>query len=179
LALSNNVERVVVAKTNFPDSIRLVIVTPSLTVPTHQAREVLPKKYDRADVLHTLQRTSILAATCFSGKFELFPALFDDRLHHPYRQELVPGMEKCLAVRHHGLMGVAISGSGSSVIAFTTRDEALIGEELQKTMAEAGTESEVLYTTADNNGAGVTRELVPLMERLGGVLQKLGDRNEQ
>ena len=43
LALSNNVERVVVAKTNFPESIRLVIVTPSMTVPTHQAREVLPK----------------------------------------------------------------------------------------------------------------------------------------
>ena len=33
LALSNNVERVVVAKTNFPESIRLVIVTPSITVP--------------------------------------------------------------------------------------------------------------------------------------------------
>ena len=43
LALSNNMERVVVAKTNFPESIRLVIVTPSITVPTHQAREVLPK----------------------------------------------------------------------------------------------------------------------------------------
>src|ERR1041385_1934481 len=35
LALSNNMERVVVAKTSFPESIRLVIVTPSITVPTH------------------------------------------------------------------------------------------------------------------------------------------------
>jgi hypothetical protein len=34
--------------------------------------------------------------------------------------------------------------------------------------------SEVLHTEADNNGAGITRELVPLMDRLGGVLQKLG-----
>src|SRR5579859_3291061 len=72
LALSNNIERVVVAKTNFPESIRLVVVTPSITVPTHEAREVLPKSYDRADVLHTLQRTAVLAATCFSGNFELF-----------------------------------------------------------------------------------------------------------
>jgi homoserine kinase len=173
LALSNNVERVVVAKTNFPESIRLVIVTPSITVPTHQAREVLPKQYDRADVLHTLQRTSLLAATCFSGNFDLFPELFQDKLHQPYRQQLVPGMERCLGLRLPGLLGVAISGSGSSVIAFATNDEMRVAEELQRFFANEGVQTEAIFTTADNNGAGVTRELIPLMERIGAVLQKL------
>jgi homoserine kinase len=173
LALSSNMERVVVAKTNFPESIRLVIVTPSITVPTHQAREVLPKTYDRADVLHTLQRTSVLAATCFSGNFDLFPELFHDKLHQPYRQQLVPGMERCLGLRRPGLLGVAISGSGSSVIAFTTSDEMRVAEELQSIFADEGVQTEALFTSADNNGAGVTRELIPLMERIGAVLQKL------
>jgi homoserine kinase len=173
LALSNNVDRVVVAKTSFPESIRLVIVTPSITVPTHKAREVLPKSYDRADVLHTLQRTSILAATCFSGNFDLFPELFNDKLHQPYRQQLVPGMEQCLGLRLPGLLGVAISGSGSSVIAFTTGDEMRAAEELQRIFASEGVQTEAMFTSADNNGAGVTRELVPLMERIGAVLQKL------
>ncbi|MGZ4854525.1 MAG: homoserine kinase [Candidatus Angelobacter sp.] len=173
LALSNNVERVVVAKTSFPESIRLVIVTPSITVPTHQAREVLPKSYDRADVLHTLQRTSLLAATCFSGNFDLFPELFHDKLHQPYRQQLVPGMERCLGLRLPGLLGVAISGSGSSVIAFATGDEMRVAEELQRIFATEGVQTEATFTAADNNGAGVTRERVPLMERIGAVLQKL------
>jgi len=173
LALSNNVEQVVVAKTSFPESIRLVVVTPSITVPTHQAREVLPKTYDRADVLHTLQRTSLLAATCFSGNFDLFPELFHDKLHQPYRQQLVPGIERCLALRLPGLLGVAISGSGSSVIAFTTGDEMRVAEELQRIFAHEGEQTEAMFTSADNNGAGVTRELVPLMERIGAVLQKL------
>ena len=173
LALSNNVEQVVVAKTSFPETIRLVVVTPSITVPTHQAREVLPKTYDRADVLHTLQRTSLLAATCFSGNFDLFPELFNDKLHQPYRQQLVPGMERCLALRLPGLLGVAISGSGSSVIAFTTGDEMRVAEELQRIFAHEGEQTEAMFTSADNNGAGVTRELVPLMERIGAVLQKL------
>ena len=173
LALSNNVDRVVVAKTNFPEAIRLVIVTPSITVPTHQARAVLPKSYDRADVLHTLQRTSILAATCFSGNFDLFPELFHDKLHQPYRQQLVPGMERCLGLRLPGLLGVAISGSGSSVIAFTTGDEMRVAEELQRIFANEGVQTEAMFTSADNNGAGVTRERVPLMERIGAVLQKL------
>jgi len=174
LALSNNVDEVTALKTNFPESIRLVVVTPEIMVPTHEARQVLPKSYERAEVLHTLQRTALLAATCFSGKFELFPALFDDRLHQPYRKKLVPGMERCLALRRPGLLGVAISGSGSSAIAFVTRDEALIGKDLQEIFAGEGLSSEALFTEADNNGAGITRERVPLMDRLGGVLQKLG-----
>ena len=173
LALSNNMERVVVAKTSFPDSIRLVVVTPSITVPTHQAREVLPKTYDRADVLHTLQRTSILAATCFSGNFDLFPELFHDKLHQPYRRQLVPGMDRCLGLRLPGLLGVAISGSGSSVIAFTTGDEMRVAKELQRIFSSEGVLTEATFTSADNDGAGVTRERVPLMERIGAVLQKL------
>jgi len=174
LALSNNMDRVVALKTSFPESIRLVVVTPEVAVPTHEARQALPKSYDRADVLHTLQRASLLAATCFSGRFDLFPALFEDKLHQPYRQKLVPGMARCLELRRGGLLGVAISGSGSSVIAFTTKNEKQIAEAVRKIFAEEGLESEVLFTVADNNGAGVTREMVPLVERLGAVLQKLG-----
>lgn len=173
LALSNNVDRVVTVNAKFPESIRLVVVIPSITVPTHEARQVLPNSYDRADVLHTLQRTALLAATCFSGNFDLFPELFQDKLHQPYRQKLVPGMERCLGLRRPGLLGVAISGSGSSVIAFTSRDEMQVAEELQRILSEEGVQAEALFTSADNNGAGVTRELVPLVERLGAVLQKL------
>jgi len=173
LALCNNIDRVVALKTAFPESLRLVVVTPSITVPTHKARQVLPQVYDRADILHTLQRTSILAATCFSGRFDLFPELFDDKLHQPYRQKLVPGMERCLRIRRDGVLGVAISGSGSSVIAFVTHDETAVARHLQNIFYEEGMQSEALFTSADNNGAGVTREPAPLMERLGGVLQKL------
>jgi homoserine kinase len=174
LALCNNVERVVTAKTAFPEDIHLVVVTPTITVATHEARQVLPKAYDRADVLHTLQRTAILVATCFSGRFELFPEIFDDKLHHPYRQALVPGIERCLRLRREGLLGVAISGSGSSVIAFTVKNDVGIAQALKDIFAEEGVSSEVLFTSADNNGAWVTREAVPLSERLGRVLQKVG-----
>jgi hypothetical protein len=60
------------------------------------------------------------------------------------------------------------------VIAFTEQNELQVAEDLQKIFADEGLQSEALFTTADNNGAGITRELVPLMERLGAVLQKLG-----
>jgi homoserine kinase len=155
-ALCNNTDQIVTLKTDFPEHIRLVVVSPSVTVPTHEARRVLPKSYERADVLHTLQRTAILAATCFSGKFDLFPELFNDRLHQPYRQQLVPGIEEALQFRHEGLLGIAISGSGSSVIAMTVAHEAHIAECLQKVFAAKEIETEALITSADNRGAVVT-----------------------
>jgi homoserine kinase len=164
-ALCNNVEHIQTVRTDFPESIRLVLVTPTMTVPTHEARQALPAAYDRADVLHTLQRTALLAATCFAGNFDFFPELFNDRLHQPFRQKLVPGIERCLRLRHDGLLGVAISGSGSSLIAFATRNEKEIGEALQEIFAEEGVQAGVRITSADNQGAWVTREPVALRPR--------------
>jgi homoserine kinase len=174
LALCNNVDHVVTAKAGFPEDIRLVVVTPAIGVLTHEARQVLPKAYERADVLHTLQRTAILAATCFSGRFDLFPELFNDKLHQPYRQALVPGIEHCLRLRREGLLGVAISGSGSSVIAFTAKNEVEIAEALKGIFAGEGISSEVLFTSADNNGAWVTREAAPVGGGMDQPLQKVG-----
>jgi homoserine kinase len=176
--LTQGVDHPVTVKTAFPESIHLVIVSPSVAVATHEARGTLPQAYTRADTVHTLQRTALLAATCFSGRFDLFPELFDDRLHHPYREKLVPGMESCLRLRHRGLLGTAISGSGSSVIAFVSQneagDETEIARALQECFAKEGTDSEVLFTSADNQGASVTREAVPLAAKLGSVLQRVG-----
>lgn len=174
-SLCNNIESVVTVKTPFPEGIRIVVVTPSIAVPTHKAREVLPASYSRADVLHTLQRTAVLAATCFSGRFDLFPELFHDKLHHPFRQNLVPGIERCLRLRRDGLLGVAISGSGSSVIAFVAGNEEEIAQALQQIFSEAGVQSEALFTCADNDGAWVTREPVPLADRPARVLEKVED----
>jgi len=165
-ALGNNNERVVTMRTDFPESIRLIVVSPSIAVATHKARQVLPAAYDRGDVVHTLQRVALLAATCFSGNFDLFPELFNDKLHQPYRQALVPGIERCLRLRREGLLGVAISGSGSSVIAFATRHEAEIARELQEIFAEEGIKAEARSTSADNSGAWVTREPVPVTKKI-------------
>lgn len=159
-SLSNNMDRVVTVRTDFPESIRLIVVSPEQTVPTREARKVLPQAYDRAQVVHTLQRAAVLAATCFSGNFDLFPELFDDKLHQPYRRQFVPGIARCLDLRMDGLLGVAISGSGSSVIAFAARNHQAIAEALQEIFAAEGVRTETRMTCADNRGAWVTREPV-------------------
>ncbi len=163
-ALSSGLERVVTFRTKFPETIKSVIVTPEATVSTHESRKALPETYSREDVLHVTQRLAAFAATCFSGDFAVIPEFFDDRLHQPYRQKLVPGMERCLRLRHPGLLGVAISGSGSSVIAFVQERETEIAEKLRQIFAEDGQKTTSRITPADNNGAWVSREPVRIVQ---------------
>jgi len=94
-------------------------------------------------------------------------------LHQPYRSNWFPGMERCLALRLPGLLGVGDQRVGFVSDCVYTGDEMRVAEELQRIFADEGEQTEAMFTSADNNGAGVTRELVPLMERIGAVLQKL------
>ncbi|MBZ5525185.1 MAG: hypothetical protein LAP21_23410, partial [Acidobacteriia bacterium] len=149
--------RVTAFKTSFPESLKLVLVIPDVMISTQEARSVLPRYYDRTEVLHTLQRAAALAATCFSGKFELFPEIFDDRLHQPYRRQLVPGMTRCLQYRHDGLRGVVISGSGSAILAFAENNAEPIAAGLRQIFSEEGVRTETIMTSVDNQGAIVSR----------------------
>jgi homoserine kinase len=83
--------------------------------------------------------------------------MFDDRLHQPYRRQLVPGMSRCLQYRHDGLRGVVISGSGSSVLAFAESNEEHIAAGLRQIFTEEGVRSETIMTSVDNQGAVVSR----------------------
>ena len=84
--------RVLYARTNLPADLKLLAVIPSTATFTHEARAALPREYSRADVVHNMQRASLLAAICFSGAAALEQELFRDRMHQPYRAPNVPGL---------------------------------------------------------------------------------------
>jgi homoserine kinase len=87
---------------------------------------------------------------------------------------MVPGIERCHTLRHKGLLGTVISGSGSTVLAFVDRgeEESEIAAALQGCFAKEGIESEARFTTADNQGAFVTRGAAEPADRQGQVFEK-------
>lgn len=146
--------RVRVARAALPEDLALVAVVPDFELPTERARSVLPPSYSRADAVHNLQWFALLVATCFSGKFQLDPELFADRLHQPYRAPLVPGLEACFAFRHPGLLGIFLSGAGSSVLAIARGSAAEIGERLASEFTRHGIRAQVFALKPENRGAG-------------------------
>src|SRR5258706_579956 len=56
-----------------------------------------------------------------------------DRAHQPYREPLVPGLRRLLAVRHPDVIGFCLSGAGPSIAAFTSGKTAAAEEILRET----------------------------------------------
>jgi homoserine kinase len=115
----------------WPKMVRIVVVTPQFTLETKKSRAILPKTVDHADAVHNLQRSALLVAALEERRYDLIWDALQDRVHQSYRQALVPGLQGALAVpRMHGLLGVALSGAGPSVIALAVDGFNEIGKEI-------------------------------------------------
>ena len=113
----------------WPNDVRAVLVTPILPLETTKSRAVLPKTVERTDAVHNLQRAALLVAALEERRYDLVWDAMQDRLHQPYRQRLIPGLGDILAMpRMPGLLGVALSGAGPSVVALATERFDEIGE---------------------------------------------------
>jgi homoserine kinase len=113
----------------WPQDIRAVVVTPALPLDTTRSRAVLPKSVERADAIHNVQRAALLVAAIQERRYDLVWDAMQDRLHHPYRQGLIPGLADILAMpRMPGLLGIALSGAGPSVVALATGKFSDIGK---------------------------------------------------
>jgi len=97
----------------------LMLAIPEEPLATEKAREVLPQKYSRADAVTNIQNSMLLLAALFQGNHELLGGALEDRIHQPYRAQLcplLPALED-LSPRD-GVLGVALSGAGPSVLLF-------------------------------------------------------------
>ena len=105
----------------WPKMIRVVAVTPALELPTKKSRAVLPTSVSRADAVHNLQRSALFVAAIESRRYDLIWDAMQDRLHQSYRAKLIPGLDEVLAMpQMPGLLGIALSGAGPSVVALAT-----------------------------------------------------------
>jgi homoserine kinase len=86
----------------------------------------------------------------------------DDRLHQPFRSRLFPGGDRILdAVRSvENCLGVAISGSGPSVLAMAQGSPRHVAEAMCRIFSENGVRSRFFVLNVDQEGASV--ESIPL-----------------
>ncbi len=144
---------VIGAKFDWPVNVRVVVVSPHSQLPTHVARAALSRTVGRAAAIHNLQRTALFTAAMAQQKYDLLWEAMHDQLHQPQRKSLVPGLEEALALpRMPGLLGVALSGAGPSILALATDHTEQIGEKLASCFRAHKIESTIRTLEVDNNG---------------------------
>jgi homoserine kinase len=148
---------VISAKFPWPVEIRAVVVSPHSQLPTHVARAALQRTVSLQDAVYNLQRTALFTAALAQQRYDLFWEAMHDRLHQPQRESLVPGLAEALALpRMPGLLGIALSGAGPSIVALVNDNEEAIGARLASCFQARRIESTVRILDVDNEGCQVT-----------------------
>jgi homoserine kinase len=135
-----------------PSQFEVAVVVPNFAIPTKEARAVLPDCYSQADVVFNLQRTALLIAGLATGDASVFPTALDDRLHQPFRAQLVPGLAEILRLRKLGLLGCTLSGAGPAVLVFFERGAESVCEMVRNIFAMNGCTTEVISSGVARKG---------------------------
>ena len=154
--------RVHVARVAAPADWRALVVLPGEALATSKARAVLPETYSRADAVANIQAASLLGLAFAQGRGELLRPAMQDRLHQPYRAEMCALLPLLLPLAGSaGVLGVALSGAGPSVLLIVERAAALDAAKEAIRTAVTGRD-EVRLLAVDFEPSGASQGLVEL-----------------
>ncbi len=152
-------EQVYCAPLPAPQSLAVVLAIPDFEVSTEMARRVLPDEVPFADAVFNTSHAAMALAALVSENWNLLGAAMKDRLHQPYRAELMPGMEEVIAAAvEAGAYGAALSGSGPTVVAFAGEEDSAVAEAMVQAFKARNIQVRTVWTSVSNQGATVLSE---------------------
>jgi homoserine kinase len=159
-AVNKETKRVLVEELPWPANWHTIFVVPQRSVSTKHARSVLPETVDLQDAVHNVQRSSLLVAAVAKSDGAMLTHALDDKLHEPYRAELVPELtELRQLLRKQPALGCVLSGAGPSIMVVV--DSRFLNEVLTVLQDWAATKAEqprILNLQVDHSGLQATHE---------------------
>ena len=140
-----------------PKPVDVVVVAPDFQILTSDARAVLPESVDLQTAVFNISRVSLLVAALATGDFRFLGIATDDKLHQPYREKLIPGLRDVFqaAKSADGNVGVALSGSGPTIVAFCAGNGDEVGENMRRAFLKHNIDSRVMLLGIDEEGTVV------------------------
>jgi homoserine kinase len=137
--------------------LHVTFVLPDFHLPTKQARAALPEQVSMKAAVHNISRAVLVTEAFRNGDLDLLGKAMTDTLHQPHRLKLIPGAQSAMeAAKAAGAEAVALSGAGPSLIAFSSKAEAGIGESMKRAFESANLQARVFDLRISPQGASVT-----------------------
>ncbi len=138
---------------NIEQGIKIILIIPAFKISTNKLRGVLPGKVSFSDAVYNHSRTALLTACFYEGDWDNLSTAMEDRLHQDYRAKFIPGFYEIIKTSYlNGALGVALSGSGPTILIFANSDCHKIGKAIVKVFKTYNIESDYLITEPDNEG---------------------------
>lgn len=151
---------VVTQKMSWPKEWCPIVVVPHYVLSTKKSRAILPQTIKREDAVHNVQKVALLLSAVANKDEDALKEAFHDRLHEPYRLELVPelgSLRKLLA--NFPILGCVLSGAGSSVLVVVNqRHRRQVLECLNSWAAGQAPGTQILDVPVDQEGLRVSYE---------------------
>ncbi|NMC33032.1 MAG: homoserine kinase [Veillonellaceae bacterium] len=148
--------QVVCLRLPVPEQLQLVVCIPDFRLSTNKARQAIPASVPHRDAVYNVSRAALLVGAMASGQIGYLADALDDKLHQPYRAALIPGMMEVFAAgKAAGALGVAMSGAGPSLMAYTTEKVDAIGEAMVQAFKKYDVSSRYLCLGIDYQGARI------------------------
>ncbi len=144
-------------KIKLPEELSLILAVPDFTLNTRMMREILPAKIPLNDAVYNIGRVALLVNALNNSNWEVLSEAMQDKLHQPYRIPFIPGLEELFyKIKKISLGGVAMSGSGPSLLSFTRKgSEETIKKVMKDVFVKAGVSCRILTLEPDQEGVSV------------------------
>jgi homoserine kinase len=147
-------------KLTWPEEWATVVTVPPYVLSTKKSRAALPKQVAHADAVGNVQKVALLLAAVQNRDEVAMKEALHDRLHEPYRMQLVPELSAIRKiVSDLPVMGCVLSGAGCSVLTIVNRrHRAQVVESLNAWSATQPAPSQVLDLDVDQEGLKISHE---------------------
>ncbi len=137
--------------------LKFIAIIPDFELKTEKARACLPKEVSHKDAVYNLSRAALFSASLLTGKFENLRTAVHDKLHQPYRMELIPHCREVFDIAYnHGAYGAYISGAGPTIMAIADESNEYFAGKMKFSLENAGlTGWEVHEFRIDNEGTRI------------------------
>ncbi|HJF85194.1 homoserine kinase [Megamonas hypermegale] len=136
--------------------LKMVVAIPDFYLSTKKARSVLKQNVPLKDAIFNIGHIAMIIGAFSQSKPDILKGAFDDRLHQPYRADLIPGMYDVFeAADKNGALGTVLSGAGPTLIAYTAENGEAIGQAMVQAFAKHDVKARYLVLDIDREGAKI------------------------
>lgn len=116
---------------------KFTVLIPDFKLSTERARRVLPKTVSMNDAVSSLSNTAVLLKCLEIGESQILSEVANDRLHQPYRKDLIPGWDSAAqAAEKCSSLAFFISGAGPTLLCISENEN--FSEEIKPLLKEKG-----------------------------------------
>lgn len=150
-----NKDKIFIDKMKVSDNYKFILLIPDFQLSTQVARDVLPESIPFEDAVFNISRSILLTKALENGDFNMLCGTKDDRLHQPYRRNLVYGFDEFEKVADMNCGAMFLSGAGPTILVIAENNNENILTELIKESKKMENNWKILELKPDNSGAYV------------------------